>query len=203
MSTTAFILYCMTIFTASIIPGPSMLLALTQGSRFGWAAGAMSALGNVIASLVQGIVALLIVVEIGQLSSTVLWALKIAGAAYIVYMGITLLSLQGFGEPPGEDTAPPAGNLTAHLWNGFAFAIFNPKALTFFAALFPQFVSSEPISTPALATIFLPIAVIAFGCFMLYVTAGKLLMRLLGATQHIGKILGGSIILAGAGLLLT
>ena len=195
--------YCFTIFIASIIPGPSSLLALTQGARYGLSAGALSGIGNVIASVLQGVLALLIISQVGKISTSALEFIKYLGAAYIIYLGVTLLKVESFGPSPESKAAAISVKGYKHLWDGFAFAIFNPKALTFFAALFPQFIGGGAVSIELIAMIFLPIAIIAFACFIFYVVAGSLLIGVMSRTRHIGKIFGGMIIAAGGFLLLS
>lgn len=174
-----------------------------QGSRFGVMAGTLSATGNVFASVIQGTAALFLIHQVGHLSPDTLWLIKIFGALYILYLGATLLKVKSFGDTPEDTTYSREAKPLVHLWNGFAFAILNPKALTFFAALFPQFIDGSAISTQILAVVFLPIIVIAFACFMLYVVAGKMLIGLLSRTVHTGKVLGGLIMLAGISLLFS
>ncbi len=53
MSLNFILLYSMTVFIASIIPGPSMLLALTHGMQYGAKRTIASAMGNVTVSLIQ------------------------------------------------------------------------------------------------------------------------------------------------------
>jgi homoserine/homoserine lactone efflux protein len=203
MNTQLLIAYCTAIFVASIIPGPSSILALTQGARYGFSAGALSGIGNVIASVLQGTVALLVISQVGNISPATLGIIKYFGAAYVIYLGISLLKVKSFGSTVALSKSNDAASSYKHLWDGFAFAIFNPKALTFFAALFPQFVSSSPITGHVIAAIFVPIAVIAFVCFIFYVVAGNLLIGIMGKTEHIGKFFGTMIILAGTSLLLA
>lgn len=200
MNVQLLIVYCITIFIASIIPGPSMLLAFIQGNRFGIVAGCIAALGNVIASVIQGAIALLVIVETGSISSKLLLIIKFIGSAYIIYLGLTLFKVNEFSKPTETNINHQNVSALKHCWYGFTFAIFNPKALTFFAALFPQFVTNQSITLQTLMNIFVPIILIAFICFMLYVIGGNTLFRLLGDTKHIGKILGSIIILAGAAL---
>lgn len=198
-----FLAYCTTLFVASIIPGPAMLLALTKGNRDGLRAGVLAASGNVIASVIQALIALMVIIEIGGISPLFLAVLKYAGAGYIIYLGIGLFRARALAAPPpaAAPTAPPRRPTASDIGcfrDGFAFALFNPKALTFFAALFPQFIAAG--QGHSLAGIFLvlaPVAVIAFLCFMAYVYAGKTLFRALGASRVVGKIFGGAIILTG------
>lgn len=146
---------------------------------------------------------MLVISQVGKISPSALEFIKYFGAAYIIYLGITLLKVESFGPSPEAASSATSIKGYRHLWDGFAFAIFNPKALTFFAALFPQFVEGGAISFELLALIFLPIAIIAFACFIFYVIAGSLLIGLMSRTRHIGKIFGGMIIIAGGFLLLS
>ena len=203
MSLHLLIIYCTTILIASMIPGPSSLLAIRQGVQFGMVVGTISALGNVIASLLQAIIAFFIISQIGKISTTLLFIIKLIGSAYIIYLGITLLKVHSFSNALDDNDNKKDNNYIKHCFDGFAFAIFNPKAIMFFAALFPQFVDGGMLNLQNILLIFVPIGSIAFVCFMVYVLAGSALFRLFGASPHIGKIFGTSIILAGLALLVS
>lgn len=203
MNNQIFLTYCLTIFIASMIPGPSSMLALTQGARYGWIAGVFSGFGNVVASVVQGVVAYALVYQLGGISSEFLNVIKYIGAAYIIYLGVSLFKVNSFGSGPGVMAENKRQGLIKCFYDGFAFAIFNPKALTFFAAMFPQFISDKSVDIGVVAVVFLPIALIALACFMFYVFAGKLIMNFMSKTQHIGKFFGGVIVLSGMVFLLS
>lgn len=187
MNNQIFLTYCVTIFIASMIPGPSSMLALTQGARYGWVAGIFSGLGNVVASVSQGIVAYALIYQLGGVSPTFLEIIKYVGASYIIYLGVTLFKVDSFGSGPDIASGINKHGLFKCFYDGFAFAIFNPKALTFFAAMFPQFINGSALNARHIAAIFSPIAIIAFVCFLFYVFAGKLIMNLMKKTQHIGS----------------
>lgn len=195
-----FLGYCSALFIASIIPGPAMLLALSTGNRAGLRAGMLAAAGNVAASLIQAAVALLVIMEIGGFSPLLLAGLRYAGAAYIIYLGVTLFRAHALAPPNGADAAAggPAGRKDASFRDGFAFALFNPKALTFFAALFPQFIEAgQASSAGGILAVLAPVAVIAFLCFMAYVLAGRTLYRALGASRLVGRVVGTAIVATG------
>jgi threonine/homoserine/homoserine lactone efflux protein len=197
----AFIAYCAAIFVASMIPGPSMLLALTQGARFGLGAGMLGGFGNLLASLLQALVAFLLLFEVGRLSGQALAAIRIVGAIYIIYLGIRLLGVKSFFSGGDSPAVYEKRSRLRHFRDGFAFAIANPKAITFFAALFPQFVQGQGWQWSVLFTVFLPIASIALGCYLIYVMAGLALVRLFDRAPHVGYFFGAAIILAGVALL--
>ena len=98
-----FLIYLTTVFVASIIPGPSMILAL---------------------------------------------------------------------EPSPTENPMEGSSFRKRFSQGFYVAAANPKAIVFFAALFPQFI--DPTSPPLAQYLILvvPLSIIAFGCMMIYTLSG-------------------------------
>jgi threonine/homoserine/homoserine lactone efflux protein len=180
-----------------MIPGPSSMLALTQGARYGWTAGILSGLGNVFASVLQAVITYIIIWQIGEISVAFLRIIKYTGAAYIIYLGLMLLKIESFDVAPEVTDRSDGNSLIGYFSDGFVFAIFNPKALTFFAAMFPQFVSGGSINVKIVMLIFTPIAIISFSCFIFYVFTGRLVMKVINETRHIGRLFGSLIILSG------
>jgi homoserine/homoserine lactone efflux protein len=120
-----------------VIPGPTILLvisyALGQGMRTAMPVAVGVALGDFTAMSLSmlGLGALL------AASSLLFTALKWAGAAYLVWLGIQLWRAGGtFDAAPRGDRAP-ALRMLAHAWLVTAL---NPKSLTFFVAFLPQFI---------------------------------------------------------------
>ncbi len=72
-----------------------------------------------------------------------------------------------------------------HVRDGFMFAIVNPKAIVFFAALFPQFVRRS--AAGGVIAMGVPIVTIGFACFMSYVVAGRLMVEILGNRRHVAE----------------
>jgi threonine/homoserine/homoserine lactone efflux protein len=122
-----------------VIPGPTITLvvgyALAEGRRAAWATVAGVALGDLTAVTLSlaGLGALL------AASATLFTAVKWAGAAYLVYLGIRLWRT----EPTPEAVEGPAGRsprkMLVHAW---AVTSLNPKSIVFFVAFLPQFVAS-------------------------------------------------------------
>jgi threonine/homoserine/homoserine lactone efflux protein len=63
--------------------------------------------------------------------------LRVAGAAYLVWLGVGMWRTAGRG-PAAGDAPPPRGR--AHAARGFLVALSNPKTASFFSAFLPQFV---------------------------------------------------------------
>lgn len=179
-----------------------MLLALTTGANKGWLASCMAGMGHVIASTVQAITVSLAIPEVGMISETALLTIKYPGAAHLMYMETMLPQARHFGShdsaaiDKGQNNGRQYGHLI-HLQEGFMFAIFNPKVILFFAALFPQCTNECQSRMQNLLLIFSPIRMIACTCFMVYTVAGIAIMKILGKSEHIGKVFGLLIIVVG------
>lgn len=139
----------------NITPGADILYITSRSAGQGTKAGVIAALGIGTGGLVHTLFAafgLSVVLATSALAFTVV---KLAGAAYLVYLGVTtLLSLRtaGTGISPGTGITPaPYGRIfrQAILVNTL-----NPKVALFFMAFLPQFVSPQA-AHPALSFLFL------------------------------------------------
>ncbi len=81
MSFDFFLIYSVTVFVASIVPGPSMLLALTHGMKYGAKRTIVSALGNVSVTLLQAAISIAGLGAILLASEGLFNIIKWAGAA--------------------------------------------------------------------------------------------------------------------------
>ncbi len=124
----------------NLTPGPDLLYTLTRASTRGARAGIAAALGNFAGTLVQ-ITA--IALGLGALlaqSSVAFTALRWAGAAYLLLIGIRMLLTTPAA--PSEPDAPdrPAHTLARVGLEAFLIHTLNPKVVVFFLAFLPQFV---------------------------------------------------------------
>lgn len=198
------LLYALTVFTASMIPGPSMLLALTHGIQYGVKRTMASALGNVTVTLVQAAVSMAGLGTVLLASETVFQAIKYAGAAYLIYVGLTLFFSRPMDLSPGEDAERQEGaSLKGMYLQAVLVTAGNPKAIVFFTAVFPQFINQHAPFIPQFMILLSLCAAIAFCCFMIYAVCGSRLIRIFqkGAVgRYVNKIIGGTFIGAGIGL---
>ena len=134
-------LFMITEFMLCLTPGPAVLFVVAQGLRHGgrqsvWAnLGILSANSFYFALSAIGLGAVLLA------SEGVYQAIRFLGAAYLIYLGLATFFGKGASvSAPGADAAtePPGARL---LGRGFVVQVANPKALVFFTALLPQFVS--------------------------------------------------------------
>ncbi len=204
MSFNFIVLYSMTVFIASIIPGPSMLLALTHGMQYGVRKTVSSALGNVAVTLLQASVSIAGLGTILIASETIFHVIKWVGAAYLIFMGIHIFCSSNMTFSSGNPGLSAKSNSAKKMFLQAAFVTAgNPKAIIFFTAIFPQFIDPDSAYLSQ-SFILLGIgALIAFACFMIYAVGGQKIISLFSKTniaRFLNKIIGGTFIGAGIGL---
>lgn len=197
-------LYVVTVFVASIIPGPSMLLALTHGMQYGPGRTMASALGNVSVTIVQASVSMAGLGAVLIASETVFRTIQWAGAAYLIFIGISLFRSSSTDVSPFEsglgNTPPSLGKMYVQ---AALVTAGNPKAIVFFTAIFPQFIDHNTAFLPQFCLLVLICALIAFCCFMIYALSGNRIVSLFQKEtirNHVNKVMGGTFIGAGIGL---
>ncbi|MFH9201325.1 LysE family translocator [Streptomyces anulatus] len=126
-------------FLLIVIPGPSVLFVIGRALAQGRRAALTTVVGNTLGAYVLIVAVALGVGSIVERSVLVFTVLKLAGAGYLVYLGVRAWrqrrSLQATFT---ADKAAQGGRRT--LWEGFAVGVANPKTIVFFAAVLPQFV---------------------------------------------------------------
>ena len=157
MTLTTFFAFLLAQTLAAAIPGPTAMLVISQGMRFGWRQSLFGTLGvcsaNVIMVTASAVGLAAILLANAQLFEIVKWF----GVAYLLFVGAMLLKA-GFAGARNEtmavDAGPgarPATALSSRAAEGggagrlfsmaFITQISNPKAMLFFGALLPQFVN--------------------------------------------------------------
>jgi threonine/homoserine/homoserine lactone efflux protein len=138
----------------NVTPGPDTLYIVGRSSAQGWRAGAIAALGIGTGALVHVCAAALGLSAILAASAAAFTAVKFIGAAYLVYVGISLFrSKSSTPSAPTRSGIRPA-SMRAIFLQGFLTNVLNPKVALFFLAFLPQFVSSDAPHKP-LAFLFL------------------------------------------------
>jgi threonine/homoserine/homoserine lactone efflux protein len=129
-----------------VIPGPDMALVARNVLRHGRAAGFATSAGICTGILGWAVAAALGVSTLLATSATAFTALKLAGAAYLIYLGVATLRGHDVSDDAGANDGP---RLSWHrAWmQGMLSAVLNPKLGVFFLTLLPQFVA--PGDAPA------------------------------------------------------
>ena len=204
MSFEFFIIYSTTVFVASIIPGPSMLLALTHGMKYGAKRTTASALGNISVTLLQAAISIAGLGAILVASEELFNIIKWAGAAYLVYMGISIWRSPKISVSEKSNSNLPSKVSLRKMYLQAAFVTAgNPKAIVFFTAVFPQFIDPNIAFIPQCGMLLGTGGLIAFCCFMAYAIGGQNIVRYFSEAsfgKYINRVIGGTFIGAGIGL---
>lgn len=129
----------------NITPGPDMLFIAGRAVAHGFRAGAAAALGIAAGCLVHTAAVALGIAALLAASSVALEIVKLAGAAYLVYLGLKLLLSRGGAA--AADSSADAVRSSEIFWQGFLTNVLNPKVALFFLAFLPQFVDPGASST--------------------------------------------------------
>ena len=123
----------------TIAPGPDNLMVLSVGISRGREAGIGFGLGCALGCFVHTLWATLGIGAVVMTSEDTFNVLKMAGAAYLVYIGVMAWRNAGASALIKLDDGKPEP-ITAHLRRGFIANVINPKVALFFIAFLPQFV---------------------------------------------------------------
>lgn len=190
-------------FIGIATPGPTVLLALTNGSRYGVRASVSGMIGAVLSDFV-----LISAVAVGLgalLAASEFWfsVVKWVGVVYLAYLGIRLLRSKGAAVTLDEANAEPASGRAIFL-RSFLVAVTNPKGYLFFSAFLPQFVIPTEPQLPQYAALAITFAAIDFTVMLAYASAGARAIRLLRAkgVLWMDRICGGALLALAGGLAL-
>jgi threonine/homoserine/homoserine lactone efflux protein len=130
---------------AIISPGPAILLALRNGVNFGLRSVLWSSLGNICGIFCLSAAAMLGLGLLLMSSALLFGMVKLLGALYLFYIGIRHVFGHATALGTALDDTGPQG--TPRPWQLYREAVLvaatNPKAILFFTALFPQFISAD------------------------------------------------------------
>jgi threonine/homoserine/homoserine lactone efflux protein len=122
----------------AITPGPGVLYIVTRTLSQGRKAGLASVGGIALGNLGNAAAASVGLAAVLAASAAAFLVIKLAGAAYLVFLGIKVLRARA----AAEVSVRPIGVSPVRLFrDGFFVALLNPKTTLFFAALLPQFIN--------------------------------------------------------------
>jgi threonine/homoserine/homoserine lactone efflux protein len=132
--------FLLPVIAISLVPGPDTVYVLNRSISQGRLAGLVAALGS--ANGVMGHITLSVIGFSALLMASTLGFLvvKIAGAVYLIYLGINML--RKTARITGEH-ALPHDNLRTVWLQGILTNILNPKVAVFFVAFIPQFIDAH------------------------------------------------------------
>lgn len=184
----------------TVVPGPSVLFVIGRSLALGRRAGLLSVLGNTLGLLPLVVAVALGVGAVVQQSVVVFTALKLAGAAYLVHLGVQAFRHR---HGPGADEVAAAPRSSWRIVReGFVVGVSNPKAVVFLAAVLPQFADPAAGSVAAqvivLGLVFMVVALLTDGSWA--VVAGTARGWLGGSPRRLARMqAGGGLMMIGLG----
>lgn len=124
------------------VPGPSLLFTIGRALSVGRRDAQLSVIGNAIGLVLQVVG---VAVGLGALvaaSATAYSVLRLAGAAYVVWLGIQAIRHRGDARQAMLGGTPSTERAGQALRVGILVGLTNPKTIVFFAAFLPQFVNT-------------------------------------------------------------
>ena len=141
MSVEVWLFYVATVLMFMVSPGPSHLLMVSVGMVNGFPKSLATAAGDLSANAIQIILAGFGLAAVVTSSQYGFMVIKWAGVAYLIWIGINTIR-SSFIQPSKASNNQPLPII--RLWlRGFITSAANPKAVVFFAALFPQFLNTN------------------------------------------------------------
>lgn len=176
-STELFIAFLATTAIFAYIPGPAMLYAAAQTIARGRGAGFMASLGIHLGCYVHVIAAAAGLSVLFHAVPMLYMAVKFAGAAYLIWLGISLLR----AKTPGDDVAlpglEPKSGRRAFV-ESISVEVLNPKTAIFFMAFLPQFIDASA----------------AFPVWLQFVILGTIVNLMFSSADIVCVVLAGAVI---------
>jgi RhtB (resistance to homoserine/threonine) family protein len=152
-------------FVLIVTPGADMALVAKNTLAAGRRAALASVIGVIVGNLIWTVAAAAGAAAVLRASATAFTALKIVGAAYLVYLGLTALwsARRHLGRPDLVPASPRSHGSAFR--QGLLSNLLNPKVAVFFTSFIPQFV--EPSDSQLLRPLMLGTTFALLGCLWL------------------------------------
>lgn len=199
--------YTLAFFVVLIAPGPDFALVVRNAGRWGRTAGVATVAGIASGLLVHANIAAVGLGAVIAASAIAFTVVKIAGAAYLVVLGLVTLigAFRRPGSAVGGDPRAPVDEPDASLPLGRAYRqgllcnVLNPKVVLTYLALMPQFLPANPspASTMLLSAITVLAAIAWFGSVALAVAAFRQVLQRPRVRQALDAVTGSVLITFG------
>lgn len=189
-----FALACIVI---QMIPGPTVLTVVAWSIRHGRRMALPLALAVAAGDATALLLSLFGLGLLLQASSTAFLVVKVLGAGYLIWLGVTMMR-EGLTPRLPDTGSTPLRRMAFHTWLVTAT---NPKGITFFLAFMPQFVDPTTAAAPQFAVLgatFVVLAAINAAAFALLAAQARPWLTSPRSTRPLA--LGGGGLLCGAGL---
>lgn len=163
------LLFAVTLGLATAIPGPDILAVVSSAIGRGFRTAAAIVCGQIISDLFYFNLAVFGLAALAQHLGELFFIIKLAGAAYLIWLGIQLWRARGGlamnDEVRGNDEVPAGARRRGFIGNlliGFGTALGNPKTMIFYASLLPSVIDLNHL-TPAMIAVMNGIVFVTIG----------------------------------------
>jgi threonine/homoserine/homoserine lactone efflux protein len=139
--------FALTTFVLVVVPGPSVLFTVGRALSVGRRAALLTVVGNAAGVYLQVVAVALGLGALVASSITVFTVVKLAGAAYLIYLGVQAIRHRRVRNQATETDAALTRTRKV-LREGFVVGVTNPKMIVFLAAALPQFVDRSAGQVP-------------------------------------------------------
>ena len=198
--------FLLTSLVVVLIPGTGVVYTVSSSIAGGRRRGLIAAVGCTLGIVPHLLAAVLGLSGIMQAGSALFEAVRWAGVAYLVFMGLSMIREAGAAPLDGAD-APPRSAVSI-VWRGILLNVLNPKLTLFFFAFLPQFLGSSPgpldVGLIALGGVFMVMTLAVFAVYALASAAARdLILAAPVARRWIERTLGAVVIAFAARLALS
>jgi len=200
-SSSTYVVFLATAITLLLVPGPAVLYVVTRSIEMGRGGGLASVAGITTGTVVFVALAVAGLSSLLLASTAAFDAVRYAGAAYLVILGVRRLLGRGLEE--ADTDAPPRTRRHAYV-QGIVVNLTNPKTIVFVFAFLPQFV--DPTAHHVWLQVFVlgsTFATLGFLSDSMYALAAGAIAERLRGSRGIARVqrwFGGSV-LVGLGIL--
>ena len=146
-----------------------LFFIVTNATLYGWRKAIFAAIGNIAGLFCLGVLAVTGLGTLLKASEIVFNAVKYAGAAYLVYLGIRMIFQKQPDSPLNSIGAASTDVSAVKIFiQAFGVAVSNPKAVVFLTALFPQFIDVERALIPQFSMLIGTLMGFSFAFLMTY-----------------------------------
>lgn len=206
MNIELFAAFCLAATVLILMPGPIVTLvianSLGHGTRIGLATVAGSSTGNALLVGVAAAGLTTVMVVLADLFDVI----RVAGAVYLVWLGIKAWRASGAAQDGDTAMAAPARRKSTVFLQGVMIAVTNPKTILFYIAFLPQFLDASLPLGPQLVAMSIAMVLIATLFDSMYaVLAGRARRWFADPRRQRwqARITGSLLIVTGLGLLLA
>ncbi|MFC8501768.1 LysE family translocator [Pedococcus sp. NPDC057267] len=206
MSTNTILAFAALAAVLVVIPGPAVVLVLKSATLRGRGTAVVTGAGVLAADLIWATASVLGLTALLVSSQLAFDVVRVAGAAYLIFLGIKLLRTRDFN--PGQGHADAQGVVAVSrrraFSEGFISDLSNPKTVVVYASVIPQFLSasSSPRDAFVLGVVFAVLGFASLVGYALVFSAAGTFLRNGRRMKRLLRASGGVLVLFGAGLLI-